>query len=94
VRDRGLMLRLGSMSAEQRVAAFLVALSDRHRRLGYASTRFDVRMMRQEIASYLGLSVETVSRLFSRLQHDRVIEVRGREVQLKNVAGLRQLAGY
>jgi len=94
VRDRGLMLRLGSMSAEQRLAAFLVALSDRHQRLGYASSRFNMRMMRQEIASYLGLTVETVSRLFSRLQHDRVIEVRGREVQVKDVPGLRKLVGY
>jgi len=51
-------------------------------------------MMRQEIASYLGLTVETVSRLFSRLQHDRVIEVRGREVQVKDVPGLRKLVGY
>jgi CRP/FNR family transcriptional regulator, anaerobic regulatory protein len=94
VRDHGLLLRLGAMSAEERVAAFLLGLSARYQKLGYAGTRFSVRMARHEIASYLGLTVETVCRLFTCLQQDGLVETRLREVELKDVSGLRKLVGY
>ena len=94
VRDRGLMLRLGSMTAEQRVAAFLLGLSARYQKLGYAGTRFSVRLARHEMASYLGLTVETVCRLLRRLQQDGAIEWHLRDMELKDVPALRSLVGY
>ena len=67
VREQGVMMMLGSMRAEERVAAFLLGLSERYRRLGYSSTEFVLRMTREEIGDYLGLKIETVSRALSKL---------------------------
>jgi CRP/FNR family transcriptional regulator, anaerobic regulatory protein len=93
-RDQGLMLLLGGMDAEQRVAAFLLSLSRRYQKLGYAPTRFSLRMTREEIGSYLGLTLETVSRLFSRLQREGVITAHQREVELKDMGLLREKMGH
>ena len=93
-RDQGLMLLLGGMDAEQRIAAFLLSLSRRYQKLGYAATRFSVRMTREEIGSYLGLTLETVSRLFSRLHRDGLISAHQREVKLIDVARLREKVGH
>jgi CRP/FNR family transcriptional regulator len=90
-RDQGLMLMLGSMSAEQRLAAFLLSLSRRYERLGYAASRFTLRMTREEIGNYLGLTLETVSRLFSRFQRDGLVGVQQREIELRNAARLREI---
>ena len=92
-RDQGLMLLLGSMSAEQRLAAFLLRLSRRYQRLGFAADRFVLRMTREEIGNYLGLTLETVSRLFSRFQREGLLSVKQREVELREVARLRELVG-
>ena len=92
-RDQGLMLMLGSMTAEQRLAAFLLSLSRRYERLGYAAARFTLRMTREEIGNYLGLTLETVSRLFSRFQRARLIGVQQREIELRNAARLREIVG-
>jgi CRP/FNR family transcriptional regulator len=92
-RDGGLMLLLGSMAAEQRLAAFLLSLARRHKRLGFSDTRFTLRMTREEIGNYLGLTLETVSRLMTRLQDRGLIDVRQRRVQLIDLPGLRALAG-
>ena len=67
-RDYGVMLLLGSMRAEERLAAFLLNLSQRFVARGYSSTQFLLRMTREEIGSYLGLKLETVSRAFSRFE--------------------------
>ena len=91
VRDQGLMLLLGGMDAEQRIAAFLLSLSKRYQRLGYAANRFSLRMTREEIGSYLGLTFETVSRVLSRLQRECMISINQREVELKDVERLREL---
>jgi CRP/FNR family transcriptional regulator len=93
-RDQGLMLLLGGMDAEQRIAAFLLSLSRRYQRLGYAATRFSLRMTREEIGSYLGLTLETVSRLFSRLQREGLISAHQREVELKDIQRLRDVVGH
>lgn len=93
-RDQGLMLLLGSMSAEQRTAAFLLSMSRRYEKLGYASTRFNLRMTREDIGSYLGLTLETVSRVLSRFQRDGLITVHQREVELKHADGLREIVGH
>jgi CRP/FNR family transcriptional regulator len=92
-RDQGLMLLLGSMSAEQRLAAFLLSLSRRYERLGFAANRFTLRMTREEIGNYLGLTLETVSRLFSRFQRDGLVGVQQREVELREPQRLREIVG-
>lgn len=90
-RDQGLMLLLGAMSAEQRIAAFLLSLSRRYRDLHYAPHRFGLRMTRRDIGSYLGLSQETVTRVFTKLVHQGLIAVDRRDVELTDVAGLTAL---
>ena len=81
-RARTMMIVLGKMNAEQRLAAFLLDLSQRYHEHGYSSCEFVLRMTREEIGSYLGLKLETVSRLFSRFHHDGLIQVQGRDVKL------------
>jgi CRP/FNR family transcriptional regulator len=92
-RDQNVMLLLGSMRAEERLAVFLLSLAERYKRRGYSSTEFVLRMTREEIGSYLGLKLETVSRLFSRFQDEGLIQVQGRAVKLLDPAALKQLIG-
>jgi CRP/FNR family transcriptional regulator len=92
-RDQGLMLLLGGMDAEQRIVAFLLSLSRRYERMGYAASRFSLRMTREDIGSYLGLTLETVSRVFSRLQRELLIAAHQKEVELKDLAQLRERVG-
>jgi CRP/FNR family transcriptional regulator len=93
VRDRGVMMLLGSMRAEERLAAFLLNLSRRFRRRGYSPTEFHLRMTREEIGGYLGLKLETVSRLFSKFQEDGFIEVQQKHVRIIDVPGLEAVLG-
>lgn len=93
VRDHGIMLLLGSMRAEERLAAFLINLSQRFAGRGYSSQEFYLRMTREEIGSYLGLKLETVSRVFSRFQEERLVEINNKHVRITNVERLRQLIG-
>ena len=93
-RDQGLMLLLGSMSAEQRLAAFLLSLSRRHQRLGFSASRFVLRMTREEIGNYLGLTLETVSRLLSRFQREGLLAVQQRDVEIRDAAALRAMVGH
>ncbi len=88
VRDHGVMMLLGSMRAEERLATFLLNLSKRFVRRGYSSSEFHLRMTREEIGSYLGLKLETVSRLFSAFQKDNLIEVQQKHVRIRDSAGL------
>ena len=92
-RDYSVMLLLGSMRAEERLAAFLLNLSQRYLERGYSSTEFVLRMTREEIGSFLGLKLETVSRLFSRFQQEGLIQVQGRSIKLLDVITLKQLLG-
>jgi len=91
VRDHGVMMLLGSMSAEERLAAFLINLSRRFTARGYSPSDFFLRMTREEIGSYLGLKLETVSRLFSRFQADKLIEVQQKHVRILDIPGLEAL---
>jgi len=91
VRDHGVMLLLGSMRAEERVAAFLVNLTQRLQARGFSPTALVLRMTREEIGSYLGLKLETVSRTFSKFQEDGLLEVKQRDVRVRDAAGLRRL---
>jgi len=93
VRDHGVMMLLGSMRAEERLAAFLSNLSKRFVRRGYSPSDFHLRMTREEIGSYLGLKLETVSRLFSQFQKDGLIEVEQKHVRIVDIAGLEAILG-
>jgi CRP/FNR family transcriptional regulator len=88
VRDQGVMLLLATMRAEERVAAFLLNLSQRFLARGFSSREFHLRMTRSEIGSYLGLSLETVSRLFSRFHAAGLISVHKKHVHILDVPGL------
>jgi CRP/FNR family transcriptional regulator len=90
-RERGVMVLLGTMAAERRLAVFLLDLSQRYHARGYSSCEFVLRMTREEIGSYLGLKLETVSRLFSRFQRDGLLQVQGRVVKLLDRQSLKQL---
>ena len=92
-RDDLMMLLLGSMSAEERLAAFLVNLSQRLTERGYSPVRFVLRMSRREIGSYLGLTLETVSRVFSRFQRDGLVRAELKAVELKDLERLRAMVG-
>jgi CRP/FNR family transcriptional regulator len=91
VRDQGVMMLLGTMRAEERLAAFLLNLSQRFVARGYASNEFHLRMTRDEIGSYLGLSLETVSRLFSRFQDEDLITVQQKHICILDIGGLKSL---
>ncbi len=83
------LLMLGRMKAEERLAAFLLSFSKRFRVLGYSPTDLRLPMSRQDLGDYLGLALETVSRLFSRFQEEKLITVQGRNVKLLNIARLK-----
>ena len=89
VRDQCSLFLLGSLGAEARVAAFLLDLSDRFCALGYSRTMFNLRMTRQDIGNYLGLKIETVSRILSGLAQQGLISVHHRAVEILDPAGLR-----
>ena len=91
--QREVMLFLGSMRAEERLASFLLDLGRRYQDRGYSATRFNLRMSRGEIGSYLGLRLETVSRLFSRLQIERLLRVDTRFLEIVDTVGLKALIG-
>jgi CRP/FNR family transcriptional regulator len=90
-RERTSALMLGTMRAEQRLASFLLDLSNRYQVRGYSSSEFVLRMTREEIGSHLGLKLETVSRLFSRFDEEGLIHVQGKVVKLLDRIGLQQL---
>jgi CRP/FNR family transcriptional regulator, anaerobic regulatory protein len=88
VRDAGLVMVLGMMSAEQRVASLLLNLSERFGARGYSRIEFTLRMTREEMGSYLGMKLETVSRMFSRFQKEGLLETHGKKIRLLDLDGL------
>ena len=91
VRENGIMLLLGSMRAEERLAAFLLNLVDRLHARGFSQSELVLRMTREEIGSYLGLKLETVSRTFSKFAEEGSIEVKQRHVQILDPQALQQI---
>ncbi len=91
VRDQGIMLLLGSMRAEERLAAFLLNLSQRNAVHGMPPTRFTLRMSRLEIGSYLGMKLETVSRTLSHFQEEGLIRVKARAIEILALSRLREV---
>jgi CRP/FNR family transcriptional regulator len=94
VRESGVMMLLGAMRAEERIAAFLLNMSQRLSARGYSPLEFHLRMTREEIGSYLGLKLETVSRAFSRFHKDGLIEVEQKFVRIKDIDGLKQIYAH
>lgn len=92
-RDRSWMLALGTLTAEQRVAAFLLDVAARHEALGYSGRHFILRMSRADMASYLALKHETVSRALTHLSEARCITVQRREIYIVDKAGMNEIAG-
>lgn len=91
VREHGVMLLLGSMRAEERLAAFLLNLVQRLHARGFSRSELVLRMTREEIGSYLGLKLETVSRTFSKFVEDGVIEVKQRQVKILDPEALKRI---
>jgi CRP/FNR family transcriptional regulator len=91
VRDHGVMLLLSGMRAEERVAAFLSNLAQRLQARGFSPSAFVLRMTRQEIGTYLGLTLETVSRCFSKLHEDGVLDVQQRNVRIVDAPALQRI---
>jgi CRP/FNR family transcriptional regulator len=91
--DTEMLLLLGKKNAEERLAAFLVNMSSRLHKRGLSPTDFHLSMSRHEIGNYLGLAVETVSRLFTRFQEEGLLNVDRKHVQLLDLAGLEAVLG-
>ncbi len=87
------LLILGKRNAHERLAVFLLGLSSRFESRGFSAHEFQLSMSRNDLANYLGLAVETVSRLFTRFQEQGVLEVERKMVRILNMDGLRKLAG-
>lgn len=89
--ENSLLLTMANRSAEERIASFLLNLSGRYRRLGYSAHEFRLPMPRKDIGVFLGLTIETVSRIFSRLQREKVIAAERRFIRITNPAELDRL---
>ena len=91
VREHGVMLLLGSMRAEERLAAFLLNLVQRLHARGFSQSELILRMTREEIGSYLGMKLETVSRTFSKFVEEGIVEVKQRHVRILDTSALQNL---
>ncbi len=91
VREHGVMLLLGSMRAEERLAAFLLNLVQRLHARGFSPLELVLRMTREEIGSYLGLKLETVSRTFSKFSEDGIVEVKQRHIRILDTDALKRI---
>ena len=91
VREHGVMLLLGSMRAEERLAAFLLNLVQRLHARGFSQSELILRMSREEIGSFLGMKIETVSRTFSKFVEDDIVEVKQRHVRILNTDALKDI---
>ncbi|MDD2987367.1 MAG: fumarate/nitrate reduction transcriptional regulator Fnr [Zoogloea sp.] len=94
VRDHGVMMLLGSMRAEERLAAFLLNMSQRFTVRGFSPSEFHLRMTRDEIGSYLGLKLETVSRAFSRFQEEGLVAVQQKHIRILDTPGLKRILNH
>ncbi|HID82032.1 MAG TPA: fumarate/nitrate reduction transcriptional regulator Fnr [Chromatiales bacterium] len=91
--DEQNMIILGQKSADERLATFLIGLSNRFALRGFSSTEFNLSMSRGDIGNYLGLALETVSRLFTRFQQDGLIRVERKFIEILEYDQLYALAG-
>ena len=89
--ENELLLTLCNKNAEEKIATFLISLSKRFEQRGYAADKFKLAMSRQDIGNYLGLTIETVSRIFSKLQRDHIISIDHKMVEIENMEILHQV---
>ena len=94
VRDHGIMMLLGTLRADERLVAFLLNLSQRYAARGYSPTEFHLRATREEIGSYLGLKLETVSRALSQLQDSGLIVVQQKFIRITALDGLKKMLAH
>ena len=90
--DQQLITLLSKNSADERIAALMLSISTRNARRKLSATQFRLPMSRVDIGNYLGLTVETVSRVFSRMQKLQVLSVDNKEIEILDIEGLRNLA--
>jgi CRP/FNR family transcriptional regulator len=91
--DQEALLLLGDKSAQERLATFLLNLSQRFEQRGFSAREFNLSMSRQDIANYLGLTLETISRTFTRLQDDGLLSVQRKHIRIHDTDRLRSLVG-
>ncbi|WP_420915871.1 helix-turn-helix domain-containing protein [Paraburkholderia monticola] len=91
VNEAAQLMVLGSLSADERVAAFLLDVSQRNAQRGYSWSEFNLRMTREDMGSYLGMTLETVSRTLSRFQKRGLIDTQGKHIRIVDLEGLRQV---
>ncbi|MFP3678862.1 cyclic nucleotide-binding domain-containing protein [Pseudomonas sp. SIMBA_041] len=95
VHSRTVLLMMGTMNSDERLAAFLLNLSGRFALRGYSPISFILRMRREDIASYLGLRMETICRAVTRLREMSLANLSGRDVEIVNLPGLKDhVAGF
>jgi len=91
--DHKMLLLLGKMTSEERLASFLLSMSRRMEERHWKETEFNLSMPRQDIANYLGMAVETVSRLFAAFQNEKIIEVDRRHITILDIGKLKVIVG-
>jgi CRP/FNR family transcriptional regulator len=91
VRETAQAILLGSLNADERIASFLLDVSLRYRKRGYSAAEFNLRMTREDIGSYLGMTLETVSRTLSKFQRCGLIAMQGRVVRVVDFDGLQAI---
>ncbi|WP_194089214.1 FNR family transcription factor [Vibrio hibernica] len=91
--DQNMILLLSKKNAEERLAAFLYNLSTRFSQRGFSPREFRLTMTRGDIGNYLGLTVETISRLLGRFQKSDILAVKGKYITINNHDELQKLAG-
>ena len=89
--ENKLLLTINKRSAEERIATFLVSLSSRFHKLGYSAKEYNLPMSRQEIGNYLGLTIETVSRLFTKFQRNGLVKINKKAIKLENLPALHSM---
>ena len=89
--NRRTLFMMNYMQADRRFACFLYDLSQRHSTQGYPPEHFTLKMRREEIASYLGLRLETICRCITRISNQRVVAISGRNVHILDMAALKSL---
>ena len=87
-KENKLLLTINKRSAEERIATFLVSLSSRFHELGYSAKEYNLPMSRQEIGNYLGLTIETVSRSFTKFQRNGLVKINRKAIRLEDLPAL------
>jgi CRP/FNR family transcriptional regulator len=89
--ESNMLILLGKRNADERLATFLLSLSQRYKQRGFSATEFNLSMSRNEIGNYLGLAVETVSRLFTRFQDEGILKVERKHIELLDMEAVQNI---